>query len=301
MGGSIGFESEVGKGSTFWFILPFAVREKQEVTAALSDMCVEWKTTQSNCPSCPILLVEDYVPNQEVARMHLEGAGYKVDIACDGVAALKRCDGKEYSLILMDIQMPEMDGFEATRQLRKKAGWTERVVILGLSANADEKSRKDCMAAGMNGLVTKPIRREAFLREVARRLASAGSQCACPIGVARPVRVAVPMDYQEAIQEFAGDKALLDSVTVQFVEMARKQIVDMKGYLATGDAEAIGREAHKIKGAAGNLLATPLSTAAKVAEEKGKSGDLLGMGDTIAQLEKELDCLEAFVKNGYSS
>jgi PAS domain S-box-containing protein len=300
MSGNIGFESQVGTGSTFWFVLPFSVCEKATNLQALKETNPDWKMTWPHCPSCPILLVEDYVPNQEVARMHLEGAGYKVDIAGDGVAALQRCETTEYSLILMDIQMPVMDGFEATRQLRQRPGWTKSVVILGLSANADEKSRMDCMAAGMNGLVTKPLRQKTFLSEVAFRLSGTSSECDCLLTAPPKASTALPMDYNQAVQEFAGDRPLLDSVVVRFLIMARKQLTDLKGFVVAGDAAAIGREAHKIKGAAGNLTAMALSEVAKAMEEMGKSGNLFGIDALFGQLEKELDTLDVFVKNGYT-
>ena len=299
MGGTIGFESHLGQGSKFWFVLPFAVCDSAEDAHALADDRGEWKSSRSACPSCPILLVEDYLPNQEVARMHLEGAGYAVDIAGDGVAALEHCEAKEYSLVLMDIQMPVMDGYEATRRLRRRSGWTESVVILGLSANADEKSRLECLAAGMNGLVTKPLRREAFLREVAQRLSGPPKECDCVQHTPQREPAPLPMDYPLAVEEFAGDKPLLDSVVVGFLATARKQLGDMKRFISTGDAAAIGREAHKIKGASANLTAMPLSEAAEVVEESGKSGNLQGIHDLFARLEKELNRLDAFVNNEY--
>jgi len=299
MGGTIGFESQTGKESTFWFVLPFSVCDKAEDTRALSSTSAEWKSARADCSSYPILLVEDYVPNQEVARMHLESAGYAVEIVGDGVAALKRCEAKEFSLVLMDIQMPRMDGFEATRQLRRRSGWTQRVVILGLSANADETSRIECMSAGMNGLVTKPLRREAFLREVARRLSGSVCDCTSALPVPNPVVAALPMDYQLAIQEFGGDKALLDGLVIRFLTSTRKQLVNMEALISLGDATAIGHEAHRIKGASANLTAMLLSEAARQVEECGKSADLQGIGDLFTRLEKEVDALDIFVKNEY--
>ena len=109
----------------------------------------------------------------------------------------------------------------------------------------------------------------------------------------------LPMDYPLAVEEFAGDKPLLDSVVVGFLATARKQLGDMKRFISTGDAAAIGREAHKIKGASANLTAMPLSEAAEVVEESGKSGNLQGIHDLFARLEKELNRLDAFVNNEY--
>jgi CheY-like chemotaxis protein len=255
------------------------------------------KEYRPRCSSYPILLVEDYAPNQDVARMHLEGAGYRVEIAEHGALALKLCESKEYSLILMDIQMPEMDGFEATRRLRQRPGWTQTVVILGLSANADEKTRKECLAAGMDGLVTKPLRRASFLAEVARRLADASLEPVAGSAARQTDRADEPMDPEEATREFGGNKALLQMVLARFLNMCRIQLADMQRALSAGDAESLGREAHKIKGASANLTAMRISTAAKALEEKSQSGNLVGAEELLARLIKETEDLDTFANH----
>jgi PAS domain S-box-containing protein len=300
MGGTIGFESVEARGSTFWFVLPFPVKDRQREK---SLPCVAGPPTAakecasaSTFPAAPILLVEDYPPNQEVVRRHLEAEGYIVEIVDNGKSALERCEGKKYSLILMDIQMPEMDGFEATRLLRLKSGWTRQVMIIGLTANADEKTRKDCTEAGMDGMITKPIRRQTFLAEVEKRLAGIGSSHSTR--AKPPAAVSKPMNYEEALREFMDDKAALDEVVAQFFVSVHKQLADMDSY--DGNIAALEREAHKIKGASATLTALNLSDSAAALELKCKSGEASGINVLIDKVKKEFSALETYVKNGYA-
>ena len=294
MGGRIGFDSTVGVGSTFWFVLPLSMCGEPPASAH-----PETAPEKKPCDSYPVLLVEDYPPNQEVARVHLESAGYRVEVAANGIEAVRACESREFRLILMDVQMPEMDGFEATRLLRAKPGWTRDAVILGLTANADEKSRKDCLANGMDGVVTKPIRREAFLAEVARRLAGAPSEATRRPADAKVEGPPLPMDFDGAVQEFGGDRALLGGVVASFLDIARGQIAAMDGYIAACDAEAVRREAHKIKGAAANLTAMRLAEAARAIEQHRTLGDGSATEELFAGLKNELKSLGEFAAHRF--
>ncbi len=289
MDGTIGFESRPGKGCTFWFVVPFTLPDGlHEITAPPDRLRLK------ACPDCPILLVEDYAPNQEIARMHLQSAGYKVAVAADGIAALRSCETGEYSLICMDVQMPGMDGCEATRRLRAQNGWTRHVVIMGLTANADEKTRKECLLAGMDGVIVKPLRRESFLDEVARRLSGKIQSRSCPPAPAKPADENSPMNYELAVREFCGEKEVLNDQIAGFIASARKQCIAMEGFLRDGDGAMLRGEAHKIKGGASNLTAQRLSDAARALEDKCTSGDVSGGGALLAAIGKELDALDSF-------
>ncbi len=301
MGGTIGFTSLEGTGSTFWFVLPFPINvesgEKRISEAVSIDTTIATQRC-SRSPHCPILLVEDYPPNQEVARSHLAAEGYTVEIVGNGIAALDHCGQKEYSLILMDIQMPEMDGFEATKKLRQRPGWTQDAVILGLTANADEKTRKGCIAAGMDGMVIKPIRREAFLKEVAKRLSKGAPDHSCAMPEITADKETWPMDYERALGEFMGDKALLDELIKGFIATAYRQVADMERFVSENDTEAVGREAHKIRGASANLVAMRLAAAAKAVELKSKSGEATALSASLDEVKRELKSLDVFTQNG---
>ncbi|MBF0619972.1 MAG: PAS domain S-box protein [Candidatus Omnitrophica bacterium] len=296
MGGQLGFDSVPGEGSEFWFVLPLKVCTAGE--AAKKTLATGEVGDFTNVHRSRILVVDDYLPNQDVARMHLEGAGYEVGLASDGVAAIRACEDKAFDLILMDIQMPEMDGFQAARELRRRDGWTKEVVILGLTANADEQTIKDCRAAGMNGVLTKPIRREAFLAQISRWARVGTNQE--PVLVPTEIKQAGPLDYHEAIREFGGNQILLDGIVQKFMlQVRQQQMPAMAAALAAKDITALGKEAHKVRGGAANLTATPLAKSAAAIEEQCKSGQEAGLAELLAVFKNEFEKLDVFIRNGY--
>ncbi len=194
MGGEIGVESEVGEGSCFWFTAVFSIQTIEKGTRVKKDQesVISPKQVENQRRSFKVLLVEDYPTNQQVAMSHLKAAGYDVDLAENGLAALELYRKNHYDLILMDIQMPVMDGYEATREIRrletlsrqiettdkasdnqqplssrvKDRSSIKRVPIVAMTAHAVEGYREECLGVGMDDYLTKPLTRKHFLAMV---------------------------------------------------------------------------------------------------------------------------------------
>jgi PAS domain S-box-containing protein len=343
MGGEIGVESEVGVGSCFWFTAIFrkqAIEEGVRVQKKDGEPVVSPKERSRQRESFRILLVEDYPTNQQVAMSHLKGAGHDVDLAENGLAALKLFRKNAYHLILMDVQMPVMDGYEATREIRKfetqgrqfeitdeisdhqtpfhdtlSQSTTKRVPIIAMTAHAVEGYREECLEAGMDDYLTKPLKRKHFLGVVEKWTRSASDENAensyleltLPQGSMishesdhpqdeqnQGATKGLPMDFGKALKEFEDDEVLLMEVMKGFIENVRAQIEIIQQAIMRQDVERVRSEAHSIKGGAANLRADPLSGIAFELEIIGKSGKLEDGVEALKRLENELDDLERF-------
>ncbi len=252
-----------------------------------------------------ILLVEDYVTNQQVAIMHLQDAGYNVELAENGKQAVEAYSSKFYDAILMDVQMPEMDGYEATRIIRKyerKKG--KRTPIIAMTAHATTEDKDRCLAAGMDDFMSKPLRRINLFNMLEKWLVpnykavyapdaeTESNQKAYPETNEKP-----PMDLNIALEEFRGDKELLMEVAEGFIESAKTRLNNISNALEKGDSEVIKGESHTLKGGAGMIWAEKLSQIGYDLEKSGKEKNLAKSAEILFSFRKEFDRLVSFVSD----
>ncbi|MBJ7899037.1 MAG: response regulator [Cyanobacteria bacterium RI_101] len=248
-----------------------------------------------------ILLAEDNDINQEVARELLEDAGFVVDLAENGQIALERVETQKYDLVLMDMQMPVMDGVDATLALRQSPRF-QSLPIVAMTANVMAADRQRCLDAGMNAHLAKPIEPEelwkTLLRWIPPRTIPAETDASSmPSPPQEPDIPAIPgLDIQEGLRRVLGKKALYLSLLRKFLAGQGRFSVQMTAALAAGDSAGAERLAHTLKGVAGNIGATALQEAARRLETAIREGaaDLaLPLEETTQALEPLLQSLAA--------
>ena len=254
------------------------------------------------------MLVEDYPTNQHVALKHLREAGYQVDLVEDGSKAVAIFQKNKYDLILMDVQMPVMDGYRATRRIRELekerrkvdgSGNLERIPIIATTANALKGDREKCLASGMDDYISKPLRRKLPMTTVEKWLFQGDSgdlfsEDKGSVTGKSATSSSAPMDVERAIDEFEGDRAFLVEVLKGFVDNVTQQLAILNQAVRDNDAERVAKEAHAIKGGAANLTAKALADAAHMLEKTAKSGDLTNATIYLEKLEEELQDIRVF-------
>ncbi len=243
-------------------------------------------------PGLRILVAEDNEFNQELVASLLKKRGHVPVLAGDGKAALAAWEREPFDLILMDVQMPEMDGFAATKAIRaKESAANTHVPIVALTAHAMKGDRERCLAAGMDAYVSKPIRTAEFFETIAGLLLShveGAKGTLAPEGQPEAV-----FDLDTALAGAEGDRELLHWMVHVFCGQCPKLLGEIRDSVLCGDGAALERAAHKLKASVGQFGAQRASQAAARLEELGGAGDVTGFQQAYPELEEAVRHLQA--------
>jgi two-component system, sensor histidine kinase and response regulator len=304
MGGAVGVESTPGQGSTFWFTARLGV-----VAGSGQGVAVPHAIAPAGAQDFAVLagrrvlLVEDNELNQQVALELLQERGLRVDIAENGEEALRRVAERRYDLVLMDMQMPVMDGVTATRELRRNPALAD-LPVLAMTANALPSDRDLCLRAGMNDFLVKPIAPQQLWSALAHWLAPRAPVEPAPGGPQAPVslaavavrpiaaRAGVPvgiegLDTEAGLARVLGKRPLYLALLERFRTGHRDFAPQLRAALARGDRAGAQRQAHTLKAVAGNVGALPVQALAGALE------DTLREEREAPAVEAALDALDA--------
>jgi two-component system sensor histidine kinase/response regulator len=241
-----------------------------------------------------VLLAEDNEINQLVARRILEKLGHTVTVVSNGQEALSAVQSGQFDVVAMDVQMPEMDGLDATvaiRNLREKAH--AQIPIVAMTAHAMKGDRERCLAAGMDAYVSKPIR----ALELAKAISQITSQPTTgKISALITKKTNSAIDQAALFDRVDGNRPLLRKLARLFLADCPRHLAQIKKSLRTGDAEALAKVAHMLKGAVGNFAAQKAVAAAELMELHGRRGELDAAGAAYVTLESELAQLSEELK-----
>ncbi len=239
-----------------------------------------------------ILLAEDNIVNQKVALRHLEKMGYRADAVANGKEVLAALEKIPYDLIFMDVQMPEMDGFEATAAIRKKESGTEgHIPIIAMTAHAMKGYRERCVETGMDDYISKPIRPQVLFEVVDRWVHKAGSG-EQEIPSIPPSEGSEVFDKGVLLELFDGDKALFSEVLGAFLKNAPMRIDKMREHLKEKNLAGLQFQAHSLKGAAMNIGGKALQKVSLDIEAAAKNGELDKAEQLVAAIGREFERLE---------
>jgi len=272
-----------------------------------------------------ILLAEDNAINQKLATILLQKAGYWVETVENGIQALEKIKKERYNAVLMDVQMPEMDGFEATRRIRQweveKGG---HIPIIAMTAHALKGDRERCIESGMDDYVSKPLQPQALITAIDRWVQPRDEEPE-RAGERRPEAILIseqdtktksddsppqiveqqiierentdlPMDIEGALPRFSNDKKFFAEMCREFIEHLSTRIEVMRTALQAGDVTSLNRHAHSLKGLSANFNASTISSLAGELEQQTGQGDKTAAPALIDKIESESKRLIKYVR-----
>jgi signal transduction histidine kinase/HPt (histidine-containing phosphotransfer) domain-containing protein/ActR/RegA family two-component response regulator len=312
MGGEVGVESQLGVGSTFWFTARLGVSRQvvpaliNEISDAAAELLASAQTSavMAALKRSRILLAEDNSFNQQIAREMLEDAGATVCLANNGVEALELLRRAEFDCVLMDLQMPQMDGLEATRRIRADPQLAH-LRVLAMTATATTEARGRCIDAGMDDFISKPIQPALMYQTIAKWLPESGLGALQRPSLPPTAPVLAPggapavIDLSVLADLIGDDPGKLQKFAVKFLQSAEEGLRDMEAALARGDVQSVRELGHRLKASARTVGAFGLADLCQELEqlEPGESASEIALAQPlVGQLKSLLKQVRAHIQ-----
>jgi PAS domain S-box-containing protein len=306
MGGSIEASSEPGLGSTFRVRLALPLAQEIATVA-------QRPTARTYLPNLHVLAVDDVPHNLELLQIHLSRGNHTVTLAEDGALAVEAFMAEKFDIVLMDLQMPGVDGLEATRRIRayEQTQGLKRVPIIALSASVLEQDRRNALAAGMDGFASKPLEPGRLQLEMARvlgirtkaiddpvtRQAPPTSHTGSKAGAKNP---ALPIDWERGVRLWAQESLLRDAIE-RFMREHESLPEQLQSLHDKADWQRLRAVAHRVRGVAGNLALGPLQACAERLEAAAAAADALAAQEQIFDLPELLQAVRQHIDPAQSS
>ena len=293
MGGEIGVTSTPQEGSNFYFYLPYQLGDWTKQAPASNHPPF---TTPALLLGRRVLLVEDNAVNRELGEELLHAAGMQVDCVCNGQEAVTAVERTHYDVVLMDCNMPVMDGFEATRHIRQNPT-TCHVPILAMTASVSEKGHHQCLAVGMNGIIAKPVNVPALYRQLAATIEIEHAPAPVQV-VARenkaPYRTNQVLDSASALARLNHNQALYSRLLHGFYQDQSNSVAHIEAAWDKNDRAAVDRYIHTLKGLAGSIGAYQLAAVVAQWEQHPSRETLHQLAHWLDEVLLEIDQHIAF-------
>lgn len=237
--------------------------------------------------SLKVLLAEDNKINREIIETILEKKGFNAVSVKTGKEVLQCMRQQYFDLILMDVKMPVMDGFQATREIRKQEDTTgEHIPIIAMTAYAENEKKKKCLEAGMDSYISKPIKTEK-LWQVIRNIINNKSDTS-------PTKGDISINISKAMETVEGDRELFQELIEDFLDLFPKQLSDIGKVIEQGDSEKLQKRAHSFKGAVANFGAERAYKLAFKLETLGKESHLNSALEVFNRLKQEMSQVKEY-------
>jgi two-component system, sensor histidine kinase and response regulator len=244
-----------------------------------------------------ILLAEDNIVNQKVAVRQLQKLGYRADAVANGREAIEALGRIPYDLVLMDCQMPEMDGYEATTEIRRREGATKHTPIIAMTAHALSGDREKSIAAGMDDHITKPVKQEELARVLEIFFATPKEEVSTTEETAP--ELATPVDLERLYQALGNNHEEVSEVLALYCAQMDENLIKLDAAITSGNGTVVDSVAHKCAGTSANCGMVAVVGPLRELERMGRKNQLAGAAPLIAQVVSEFQRIKLFLSEQF--